>query len=165
MNTAPLSSEPAPNHRTHFDGLQKFSMNRASQAQVKSVYEFGPYLLDPAARLLLKSGEKVTIPPKAFDILVALIENCGRVLGKEELMQIIWPDTFVEQANLAVTISLVRKAIGERPCGGQYIETLPRRGYRFAALVREVSDVSSDVGFDECRIRKSLKRLNLHPLL
>ena len=135
MNTAPLASEPAPNHPS-FDGMQKLSM---SQTQVKSIYEFGPYLLDPAARLLLKSGEKVTIPPKAFDILVALIENRGRVLGKEELMQIIWPDTFVEQANLAVTISMVRKALGERPCGGQYIETLPRRGYRFAALVRAVS--------------------------
>ena len=149
MNTAPLSSDPAPNHRAPFDGLQKLSTSRASQAQVKSVYEFGPYLLDLAARLLLKQGEKVTIPPKAFDILVALIENRGRMLEKEELMQIIWPNTFVEQANLAVTISLVRKALGERPCGGQYIETLPRRGYRFAAPVREVSDVSSDVGFDE----------------
>ena len=71
------------------------------------------------------------------------------MLGKEELMQIIWPDTFVEQANLAVTISLVRKALGERPDGGQYIETMPRRGYRFAALVREVSVDGSDVGFDE----------------
>lgn len=143
MNTAPLSSEPAPNHPTPFDRLQELSMSRnrerASQSEVKSVYEFGPYLLDPAARLLLRNGEKVTIPPKAFDILVALIENRGRMLGKEELMQIIWPDTFVEQANLAVTISLVRKALGERPCGGQYIETLPRRGYRFAVFVREFS--------------------------
>ena len=138
--------------------MQKLSM---SQAQVKSIYEFGPYLLDPAARLLLKRGKKVAIPPKAFDILVTLIENRGRALGKEELMQIIWPDTFVEQANLAVTISLVRKALGERPCGGQYIETLPRRGYRFAALVKEVSDVSPDVGFDESPARAGAGQKNI----
>ncbi|HST23487.1 MAG TPA: alpha/beta fold hydrolase [Blastocatellia bacterium] len=158
MNTAPLTSDPAPNHQTPFESMQKLSM---SQTQVKSIYEFGPYLLDPAARLLLKSGKKVTVPPKAFDILVALIENRGRALGKEELMQIIWPDTFVEQANLAVTISLVRKALGERPCGGQYIETLPRRGYRFAALVKEVSDVSSDVGFDESPARAGAGQKNI----
>lgn len=148
MNTAPLSSEPAPNHQTSFGGLQKFPMSRdrisVSQVKARPVYEFGSYLLDPAARLLLRKGEKVTVPPKAFDILVALIENRGRVLGKEELMQIIWPDTFVEQANLAVTVSLLRKALGERFGGGQYIETSPRRGYRFAAFVREISDISPD---------------------
>jgi pimeloyl-ACP methyl ester carboxylesterase/DNA-binding winged helix-turn-helix (wHTH) protein/class 3 adenylate cyclase len=149
MNTAPLSSEMAPNRRVPFNGLPKLSTGRAlsvaAKAQVEPVYEFGSYRLDPAGRLLLKNGEKVTITPKAFDILVALIENAGRVLGKEELMQIIWPDTFVEQANLPVTISLVRKALGERPDGGQYIETMPRRGYRFAAPVRDVSDLSPDV--------------------
>jgi pimeloyl-ACP methyl ester carboxylesterase/DNA-binding winged helix-turn-helix (wHTH) protein len=145
MNTAPLFSEKGPSQDTPSDGMLTFSMRQdrkgASRAQMKRAYEFGPYHLDPAGRLLLKRGQRVQIPPKAFDILVALIENTGRMLGKEELMQMIWPDTFVEQANLAVTISLLRKALGERPDGGQYIETAPRRGYRFAAAVSEVSDV------------------------
>jgi pimeloyl-ACP methyl ester carboxylesterase/DNA-binding winged helix-turn-helix (wHTH) protein len=153
MNTAPLSSEKGQARPAAPGGMLRFPMTRyakgAQPAPTRRVYEFGPYRLDPYAGLLLRDGQRVPIPPKAFDILVALIENTGRVLGKEELMQIIWPDTFVEQANLAVTISLVRKTLGERPGGGQYIETTPRRGYRFAAAVREVSEGGADFGFGE----------------
>ena len=90
--------------------------------------------------MLLRGEERVSIPPKALDLLVELIKHRGRMVGKEELMKTIWANIFVEQANLTVTISLVRKVLGDRPDGGQYIETMPRRGYRFAASVREVSD-------------------------
>ena len=148
MNTGSLLSENGPERQPTFDGRLRLSISRnrrsVARVQMKRVYEFDSYRLDPAGRLLLRRGERVTIPPKAFDMLAALIESGGRVLGKEELMQLIWPDTFVEQANLAVTISLARKALGTRPEGGQYIETMPRRGYRFAAPVKEVSDAGFD---------------------
>ena len=148
MNTGPLLSEKGPERPAAFDGRLRISMSRnrrvPARVQMKRVYEFDSYRLDPAGRLLLKRGERITIPPKAFDLLAALIESGGRVLGKDELMQMIWPDTYVEQANLAVTISLARKVLGMRPEGGQYIETMPRRGYRFAAPVKEVSDAGFD---------------------
>jgi DNA-binding winged helix-turn-helix (wHTH) protein/TolB-like protein/Tfp pilus assembly protein PilF len=105
--------------------------------ETKRFYEFGPYRLDIDERVLLRGDEPVQLTPKAFDTLVALIENPGHVLEKEELMKRVWPDTFVEEANLAVNISALRKALGEPPAGGQYIETVPRRGYRFVAGVTQ----------------------------
>ena len=83
------------------------------------------------------NGEAVPLMPKALDTLVVLLENCGRVLEKDDLMKRVWPDTFVEEANLAVNISVLRKALGASPSRGQYIETVPRGGYRFAAEVTE----------------------------
>ncbi len=159
MNTGSLLNENGPERRTPFDGRLRLLIGRngsgAAGVHMKRVYEFDSYRLDTAGRLLLKRGERITIPPKAFDILAALIESRGRVLGREELMQIIWPDTFVEQANLAVTISLARKALGTRPDGGQYIETMPRRGYRFAVPVKEVSDAGFDGSFANAGIFQS----------
>ena len=167
MNTAPLSSKTAPNQPVPSEGMLKLSVSHdkkmSSSNGAKRIYEFGPYYLDPASCLLLRDGERAAIPPKAFDLLVALIENSGRVLGKEELMQIVWPDTFVEEANLAVTISMVRKILGSQPDGGQYIETMPRRGYRFAATVREVSDAGSDVGPEMSAVSGSRGRKNIEP--
>ena len=106
----------------------------------KRFYEFGPFRLDAAQHMLTRDGEKIPVPPKAFDTLLVLIENKDRVMDKQELLKIIWPDTFVEDANLAVNISVLRKLLGERADRGQYIETIPRRGYRFAAAVRELSE-------------------------
>ena len=103
--------------------------------ETNDFYEFDSFRLDPHERVLLRNGEMVQLTPKAFETLLVLIENSNRVLEKEELMKRIWPDTFVEEANLAVNISLLRKTLGERPGGGQYIETVPRRGYRFVASV------------------------------
>jgi DNA-binding winged helix-turn-helix (wHTH) protein/pimeloyl-ACP methyl ester carboxylesterase/class 3 adenylate cyclase len=113
---------------------------------IKRIYEFGPFQLDAAERLLLRGGDPVQVTPKAFDTLLVLIESSGHVLEKEEMMRLIWPDTFVEDANLAVNISQLRKALGEREGGGQYIETVPRRGYRFTSSVRElIHDTSEDI--------------------
>lgn len=81
-------------------------------------YEFGPFRLDTAQHLLTRDGEKIPIPPKAFDTLLVLIENKDRVMDKGELLKVIWPDTFVEDANLAVNISVLRKMLGERDDGG-----------------------------------------------
>ncbi|HKP86462.1 MAG TPA: winged helix-turn-helix domain-containing protein [Blastocatellia bacterium] len=108
--------------------------------QKKHFYEFDSFLLDETERLLLRGVEPVSLTPKAFDLLLVLVSNAGVSLGKEELMERVWPDAFVEEANLAVNISMLRKALGEMPGGGQYIETLPRRGYRFAAEVTEFWD-------------------------
>ncbi|HEX5080667.1 MAG TPA: AAA-like domain-containing protein [Blastocatellia bacterium] len=100
------------------------------------LYEFGPFRLDVAERLLSRDGEAVPLPPKAFDLLLALVERQGRLLEKTELMKLVWPDTYVEEANLSYTISLIRKALGEGPDPQQFIETVPKYGYRFIAEVR-----------------------------
>src|SRR5262245_15710619 len=101
-------------------------------------YEFGPFFLDVAERLLLRNGESVSLTPKAFDLLLTLVEHHGRLLEKDELLKEVWPDTFVEEANLSYNISLIRKALGEGENGQKYIETLSKRGYRFVAVVREL---------------------------
>jgi len=104
-------------------------------------YAFDAFILDEEARTLHREGEVVALAPKALEMLLVLLRHAGEPLGKEEMMEQVWPDAFVEEANLAVHISMLRKALGERPGGGQYIDTLPRRGYRFAAEVREFHEV------------------------
>jgi TolB-like protein/DNA-binding winged helix-turn-helix (wHTH) protein/Tfp pilus assembly protein PilF len=99
-------------------------------------YEFGPYRLERPTRRLERNGEAIPLTPKAFDILLALVERRDRVVDKAELMQLVWPDSFVEEANLSQTIFVLRKTLGEAPDGGAFIETVPRRGYRFVADVR-----------------------------
>lgn len=108
--------------------------------QAKQLYEFEQFRLDPQERLLLRDGEPVPLTPKAFDMLLALVENSGRLLEKEELMRRLWPDSFVEEGSLAQNVSLLRRALGERPEGQKFIETVPRRGYRFVAGVIGVND-------------------------
>jgi DNA-binding winged helix-turn-helix (wHTH) protein/TolB-like protein/Flp pilus assembly protein TadD len=103
--------------------------------ETNDFYEFDAFRLDPHERVLLRGGQMVQLTPKAFETLFVLIQSSNHVVEKDELMKRIWPDTFVEEANLAVNISLLRKTLGERPGGGQYIETVPRRGYRFVANV------------------------------
>jgi DNA-binding winged helix-turn-helix (wHTH) protein/TolB-like protein/Tfp pilus assembly protein PilF len=107
--------------------------------QAKQLYEFDGFRLDPQERLLLRDGEAVPLTPKAFDMLLALVENGGRLLEKEELMRMLWPDSFVEEGSLAQNVSLLRKGLGESD-DQKFIETVPRRGYRFIASVRRVQD-------------------------
>jgi DNA-binding winged helix-turn-helix (wHTH) protein len=95
------------------------------------VFAFGPFHYDAEQRLLFRQGEVVPLVPKAIDTLHVLLERRGRVVEKAELMKLVWPDTTVEEAGLARNISLLRKALDDE--SGQYIETIPRRGYRFAA--------------------------------
>ncbi|MEO8680597.1 MAG: tetratricopeptide repeat protein [Vicinamibacterales bacterium] len=111
-------------------------MSKAVNAAPHS-YEFGQYRLDLPSRRLLRGGDVVSLTPKAFDILVALIERRDRVVDKAELMQIVWPDSFVEEANLSQTIFVLRKTLGDEASGRPFIDTVPRRGYRFAAEVRQ----------------------------
>jgi len=108
--------------------------------QTKHIYEFGPFRLDAAEHLLLRDGEAVPLTPKAFDLLLALVEQHGHLLEKDELLKKVWPDTFVEEANLASNISQLRKALGDGENGQRFIETMPKRGYRFVASVREFAE-------------------------
>ncbi|MGH9844074.1 MAG: winged helix-turn-helix domain-containing protein [Blastocatellia bacterium] len=105
--------------------------------QPNRIFEFGSYRLDAAERLLWRDGEAVPLQPKVFDLLLALVERHGRLLEKDELMRVVWPDTVVEEANLANNISILRKTLSEN--GQQFIETAPKRGYRFVAGVKEVT--------------------------
>ena len=100
------------------------------------VYEFGPFRFEPSERILLKDGKPVQLAPKVFDTLIALIESNGRLVEKEELISKLWPDTFVEEATLARNISDLRKALGESTGDPRFIETVPKRGYRFIAPVK-----------------------------
>jgi DNA-binding winged helix-turn-helix (wHTH) protein/TolB-like protein/Tfp pilus assembly protein PilF len=100
-------------------------------------YEFGRFRLNTAERVLLREGEPVPLTPKVFDILITLVENSGRVVEKDDLMRRVWPSTFVEEGNLTQNVSLLRKALGESAGGAQFIETVPRRGYRFVAPIAQ----------------------------
>jgi DNA-binding winged helix-turn-helix (wHTH) protein/TolB-like protein/Tfp pilus assembly protein PilF len=102
-----------------------------------SFYEFGEFRLEPAEQLLTRQGRALPLPPKAFELLVLLVENGGRLLSKDQIMQAVWPGSVVEEANLTVTISMIRKALGDRESGSQHIETVPKKGYRFVFPVRE----------------------------
>jgi len=101
------------------------------------LFEFGPFRLDTEEQLLLREGGPIALSPKVYETLIVLVGSNGRVLTKNELMRAIWPDTVVEEANLAHNISELRKALGDSPEKSQYIQTLPRRGYRFIAEVRQ----------------------------
>jgi len=105
--------------------------------QATHTYEFGPFRLIPEERQLLRDNQPVPLTPKSFDLLVVLVENSGHLIEKDELLKRIWRDSFVEEANLTVNISALRRALGEGPNEHQYVETVPRRGYRFVAGVKE----------------------------
>jgi Tol biopolymer transport system component/DNA-binding winged helix-turn-helix (wHTH) protein len=111
----------------------------------KQVYEFGPFLLDTDQRILLRDEQIVPLTPKSFETLLVLVESSGRVLDKEELLRRVWPNTFVEEVNLAKNISILRKTFGEDSVH-PYIQTIPKRGYRFVAPVREVTKANGGVG-------------------
>ena len=117
--------------------------------EAKRLYEFGPFTLDMDERQLLWGSDIVPLTPKAFDTLVVLVENSGHVLTKEELIQKVWPDSFVEENNLAQNISILRKALGESAMGLKFIETVTKRGYRFVADVKKASDDETKPRRDE----------------
>jgi len=118
----------------------------------QDLFEFGPFRLDAAERMLLRNGQPVLLAPKVFDTLVVLLRHRGHLLEKNQLMKEVWPDTFVEEVNLAVNISTLRKTLGESEDGRPFIETVPKRGYRFVAA-SEVPDGSDDELVIQNRIR------------
>ena len=109
-------------------------------------YEFGAYRLDVQSGMLFRDGDHVALPPKVAELLVALVQAAGRALTREELVQRLWPDTVVEEGSLTSHISLLRKALGEGPKAQDFIETLPKRGYRFVASVKRLASGAHDGG-------------------
>jgi len=116
---------------------------------VKKFYEFGPFCLDPAERTLLRAGRPIPLRPKLFDVLMLLVEKRGHLVDKEQLMSSVWTEQFVEEGNINKNISMLRQALGESDSGFKFIETVPKRGYRFVADVREVNkDGDADLAID-----------------
>jgi eukaryotic-like serine/threonine-protein kinase len=107
--------------------------------QARQIYEFGPFRIDTAERVLLREDTPVPLTPKAFDVLLLLVESHGHIVKKEEVMDRVWADSFVEEGNLKATVSIIRKALGETRGTRGYIETVARQGYRFKAAVTESS--------------------------
>src|SRR6185295_19472298 len=108
-------------------------------------YEFGPFRVDTAKRVLLREGEPVSLSPKAFDTLIVLVQHAGEVVEKPQLMDLLWPDSSVEEANLPLNISALRKALGETPNERGYITTIPGRGYRFGAAMQVLGGEEADL--------------------
>lgn len=135
--------------------------------QKASVYEFSSYRIDEDERLLKRNGDVISLPPKVIDLLLVLLRSGGRVLTKNELMESVWADSFVEETNLTHNISILRRVFDEKRSGEKFIETIPRRGYRFVADVkvagndefevialertdtRVVVEEEADTGYDE----------------
>src|SRR5215471_887032 len=115
-------------------------MAHSDPVQMKRCYEFGPFRLDPSEQILLRDGQVVALTPKAFQTLLVLVENGTRTVTKEELLERVWPDTFVGEITLAQNISTLRKALADDRIENKYIETVPRRGYRFVSPVTKCWD-------------------------
>src|SRR6187200_763446 len=99
------------------------------------IHRFSDFTIDIQQKVLMRGGTAIPLAPKVFETLLALIENHGRVVLKEELMKRLWPDTFVEESNLTFNIQQLRKSLGDNARTPVFIETIPRRGYRFIANV------------------------------
>jgi eukaryotic-like serine/threonine-protein kinase len=110
------------------------------EEKTQHLYGFGPFRLDPKECLLILDGTPVPLPPKAFEALLFLVENAGHLVDKDDLMRRLWPDTFVEDGNVAKHVSLLRKILSEATNGREYIETIPKRGYRFVAEISDLAD-------------------------
>jgi eukaryotic-like serine/threonine-protein kinase len=130
QRTAGRSSKPA-------QSFFKIGLKREESKGINNLYEFGPFRLDPAKRLLLRGEDSVALTPKAFETLLLLVENRDRALLKDELMSRLWPESFVEESNLSQTIFVLRKTLGDTAQGQRYIVTVRGSGYRFAEPVRE----------------------------
>jgi TolB-like protein/Flp pilus assembly protein TadD len=115
-------------------------------AETRRQYEFGQFRLDATDRVVFCGDAIVPLAPKAVEILVALVENSGRLVERDGLIRSIWPDTHVEEANLTYNIAMLRRTLGRDPAGQDYIETIPKRGYRFIGSVRKISVSAVDTG-------------------
>lgn len=110
----------------------------------KKTYEFGEFRLDLDGKRLLRHGQRVSLQPKVFDILVFFVRNHGALVSRDDLMNAVWKDTFVEESNLRFCIHALRKALGKNSDGKDFVETVPKRGYRFTAEVSEKLHEKSD---------------------
>jgi DNA-binding winged helix-turn-helix (wHTH) protein len=113
--------------------LQRHSFAPDNSPRTSESYEFGPIAIDPARHRVTRAGHTLALPPKAYELLLILVKSDGRALSRQELISTLWPDTFVEEANLTFQVSTLRKALGDG--ADQWIETLPKHGYRFTPEV------------------------------
>ena len=132
-------------------------MDTSTDQKVKQLYEFGLFRVDPEKELLLRGTETVPLTPKTFQVLLVLVRHSNEVVTKDDLMKMVWPDTFVEEANLSRNIFLLRKALGETPQDHQYIVTVPGRGYRFAEEVQLVPEELNIVAASHSRVQVQVK--------
>ncbi len=116
------------------------------ETTVAQYYEFGPFRVSTGEHRFYRNGVLVLLPPKEYELLLLLLQNAGRVMDRETLIKALWPNTVVEEANLNVHISALRKVLAESPHDHRYIETLPRLGYRFIAPVRKVNERENEPG-------------------
>src|SRR5258706_7867715 len=119
-------------------GAERLTGGDSTGGDEVTAFEFSPFRLEPATRRLLRGGDPLPLTPKSFDTLLVLVQNRDRVVEKSEVMRLVWPDTVVEEANLAQHVFTLRKTLGDSPDGARFIATVPKRGYRFVAEVREV---------------------------
>src|SRR5688572_26331862 len=112
---------------------------------INHFYRFGEFTIDADQRVLLRHGKPLLLAPKVLETLLTLVQNGGRIIEKEELMKRLWPDTFVEESNLTYCIVQLRKILGDEARHPSYIETIPKRGYRFMLEVEEVSSATEIV--------------------
>lgn len=129
----------------------------------KPTYEFGPFHLDTAERRLLRERQPVPLTPKTYDILLLLVRNNGHMLDKDEMMKELWSDAFVEEGNLARHISILRKTLGRNESGHQYIETVPKRGYRFVAQVNETQADGTETTAMRQNVASTLRSIAVLP--
>ena len=115
-------------------------MTASESQKPKELYEFGPFRVDPEKEVLQRDGNPIPLQPKTFQVLLVLVRHNQEVVTKDDLMKTVWPDTFVEEANLSRNIFLLRKALGESPQDHRYVVTVPGRGYRFAEEVQFVPE-------------------------
>jgi Tol biopolymer transport system component/DNA-binding winged helix-turn-helix (wHTH) protein len=155
-------------------------------SQTRLIYEFDDFHLEPDQRKLVRGGQVVPLHGKAFEMLLVLIRNRGRLLTKEELFELVWPDQIVEESNLTVNMSAIRRALGERASHPRYIATISGQGYRFTGEVRQFADETLTIeretfarltveqeetetvtGFaaGASQISKAIRRFTSHPLL
>jgi DNA-binding winged helix-turn-helix (wHTH) protein/TolB-like protein/Flp pilus assembly protein TadD len=123
--------------------------------QNEASYQFDAFELDPVRRVLLRGGEAIALKPKVFETLLVLVRNHGRVMDKDELMQQVWPDTVVEEVNLAHNVSVLRKALGQKAHENRFIITVPGRGYSFVAQVRELQRNAPAAALSEYELTRS----------
>jgi TolB-like protein/DNA-binding winged helix-turn-helix (wHTH) protein/Flp pilus assembly protein TadD len=124
--------------------------------EIKELYDFGPFRLDASRRLVSRGEQVLPLTSKTFETLLVLVRNHDRVLAKQELMEKLWPDSFVEEVNLAQNVSALRKALGEIPGENLYIATIPGKGYRFVAQVRKVGGADHKIE-DEIVVERHIR--------
>jgi DNA-binding winged helix-turn-helix (wHTH) protein len=138
-------------------------MKEPDAKPAKCFYSFGPFRFYPKERELFREGEPVSLAPRATDTLLHLVSRRGHVVDKNELLTSVWGETFVEEANVAHQVGHLRRMLGETPEGNPYIETIPRRGYRFSARVTESWEEGETAGGpvlieDQARVGKRQQR-------